>query len=368
VARNRYYAGAPSDHFDGVRFFNPGQAGTDRSLADMLRWKMGGGRARWPARVANAPAAKPSARVSRLTVTMVGHATVLIQLAGCNLLVDPVWSERASPLRWAGPKRVNDPGVAFADLPPIDAVLITHNHYDHFDITTLRRLWSTHRPRLIAPLGNDALLAKTIGASSIEAADWGDTIPLGDQVRVTLVAAHHWSARALGDRRMALWCGFVIQSPAGLVYNAGDTGYRDGGIFFDIARRFGAPDVAILPIGAYEPRWFMKDQHADPDEAVRIMMACEARQGLGVHWGTFQLTDEARIAPKEALAVALRRHEITPDRFLALEPGDVWSKPADIGRCMGGGAPKNELDTAGVRDSKSYAACCREERMCGASA
>jgi L-ascorbate metabolism protein UlaG (beta-lactamase superfamily) len=324
MTRNRYYAGAPSDHFDGERVFNPGQAGTDRNLAMLLRWRMGKDRSPWPERVATGPAAKPPTRVDRLTITMVGHATVLIQLAGYNLLVDPVWSARASPLRWAGPKRVNDPGIAFADLPPIDAVLITHNHYDHFDIATLRRLGSTHRPLFVAPLGNDALLAKIIAPDRIKTADWGETITIRDPIRVTLVPAHHWSARALGDRRMALWCGFVIQSSEGLIYNAGDTAYGDGRIFFDIARNFGPPDVAILPIGAYEPRWFMKNQHANPDEAVRIMMACEARQGLGVHWGTFQLTDETRLAPKEALTEALRRHQIVPDRFLALEPGNVW--------------------------------------------
>lgn len=326
MTRNRYYAGASSDHFDGVRFFNPGQPTTDRSLGALLRWRMGGGRSRWPSRVANAPAAKPPARVDGLRITMVGHATVLIQLAGYNLLVDPVWSERASPLRWAGPKRVNDPGVAFTDLPPIDAVLITHNHYDHLDMTTLRRLWSAHRPRFIAPLGHESLIARTIGTTKTETADWGGTISIGEDVRVVIVPAYHWSARVLGDRRMALWCGFVIQSPAGLVYNVGDTAYGDSRIFSDIRERFGAPDVAILPIGAYEPRWFMKEQHADPDEAVRIMMACGAQQGLGVHWGTFQLTNEARLVPKEALAAALSHHDIASDRFIALEPGDVWFK------------------------------------------
>ena len=325
MARNRYYAGAPTNHFDGVRFFNPRQADTDRSLAALLRWRTSGGRSPWPLRVENALAAKPAARVEGLTITMVGHATVLIQIAGSNLLVDPVWSERASPLRWVGPRRVNDPGIAFADLPPIDAVLITHNHYDHFDVATLCRLQSAHRPRFIAPLGNDVLLAKT-GASRIETADWGDTIAIDDQTRVIAVPAHHWSARSLGDRRMALWCGFVIQSPAGSVYNAGDTAYGDGCIFRNLSDRFGAPDAAILPIGAYEPRWFMKDQHANPDEAVRIMMACGARQGLGVHWGTFQLTDEPRLAPKNALTEALRQSEIEPDRFLAFEPGDIWCK------------------------------------------
>jgi L-ascorbate metabolism protein UlaG (beta-lactamase superfamily) len=326
VARNRYYAGPPSDHFDGVRFFNPGQAGTDRSPAALLRWRMGGGRARWPSQVANGPAAKPPERAGGLRITMVGHASVLIQTAGRNLLVDPVWSERASPLRWAGPKRVNAPGVAFADLPPIDAVLITHNHYDHLDLATLRRLWSAHRPRFIAPLGNEALIATAIGAGRTETADWGDTIAIGNDVRVTMVPAHHWSARGYGDRRMALWCGFVIQTPAGAVYNSGDTAYGDGRLFADIATRFGAPDAAILPIGAYEPRWFMKDQHADPDEAVRIMMACGAGQALGVHWGTFQLTNEPRLEPKEALAAALERHGIARARFLAFEPGDVWSR------------------------------------------
>lgn len=324
MARNRYYMGAPSDHFDGKRFFNTGQAGTDRSLKAMLRWKTAGQKARWPRNVANAPCAQPAPRVSGLAVTMIGHASVLIQAAGRNLLVDPVWSERASPVRWAGPRRVNAPGIAFADLPPIDAVLITHNHYDHFDIATLRRLRAAHAPRFVVPLGNDTLLARAIGTARIEAADWGDTVPLDEETRIALVPAHHWSARSLGDRRMALWCGFVIQSPSGLVYNAGDTAYGDGRIFRDLPKRFGAPDIAILPIGAYEPRWFMKDQHANPDEAVRIMMACEARQALGVHWGTFQLTDEPRLAPKEALGEALRQHGIAPERFLALEPGDVW--------------------------------------------
>ena len=329
MARNPYYAGASSDHFDGVRFFNPGQPSTDRSLGPLIRWRFGGGRSHWPNRVANAPAAKPAARVDGLRITMVGHASVLIQLAGTNLLVDPVWSERASPLRWAGPKRVNDPGVAFTDLPSIDAVLITHNHYDHLDMATLRRLSSAHRPRFIAPLGNAPLIAKAIGTGKIETTDWGGTISLYDNLRVTIVPAHHWSARVLGDRRMALWSGFVIQSAAGLVYNAGDTAYGDGCIFSNIRKAFGAPDVAILPIGAYEPRWFMKNQHADPDEAVRIMTACGAQQGLGVHWGTFQLTNEARLAPKQALAAALRHHDIAPDRFIAFEPGDVWSKIAD---------------------------------------
>jgi L-ascorbate metabolism protein UlaG (beta-lactamase superfamily) len=326
VARNRYYSGVPSDHFDGVRFFNPGQSSTDRSLGELLRWQFGGGRSPWPRRVPDKPAAKPASRIEGLAITMVGHATVLIQTAGLNLLVDPVWSERASPLCWVGPRRVNEPGVAFSDLPPIDAVLVTHNHYDHLDMTTLRRLWEAHHPRVITPLGNDWLIAQVVDRSKIETADWGDTIAMDRDVSVTIVPAHHWSARGPRDRRMALWGGFVIRSAAGLVYNVGDTGFGDGRIFSGVRERFGAPDVAVVPIGAYEPRWFMKDQHVNPDEAVRILTACGARQALGVHWGTFPLTNESRSAPQEALAEALRIHDIVPDRFLAFEPGDVWSR------------------------------------------
>jgi L-ascorbate metabolism protein UlaG (beta-lactamase superfamily) len=311
-----------------VRFFNPGQPSTDRSLGELLRWRVGTGRAHWERPVVNAKADKPPARFDGIRIAMVGHATVLIQVAGVNLLVDPVWSKRASPLSWAGPVRANEPGIAFTDLPPIDAVLITHNHYDHLDMPTLRRLSRAHRPRVFTPLGNEPLIARAVGPGHIDTADWGGAISIGDDIRVTIVPAYHWSARSMGDRRMALWSGFVIQSRAGLVYNVGDTAFGDGHIFARVGEHFGPPDVAVLPIGAYEPRGFMKDQHVNPDEAVQIMMACGARQGLGVHWGTFQLTNEARFAPKEALAEALGHHGIAPERFVALEPGDVWLKSA----------------------------------------
>ena len=247
-------------------------------------------------------------------VTMVGHASVLVQLAGVNVLIDPVWSERVSPVAWAGPRRVSAPGVRFEDLPPIDAVLVTHNHYDHMDAPTLRRLRAAHRPRVIAPLGNDRLIP-----GGAETADWGGVIDLG-AVRITLVPAHHWSARAIGDRRRALWCGFVLQSPAGTLYNVGDTGYGDGRIF-EAVRDF-APDVALIPIGAYEPRWFMRDQHVNPAEAVQIMRDCGARHALGTHWGVVQLTNEAREAPREALQA------LVPDAiFHAMEPGEEWVPP-----------------------------------------
>ncbi len=323
MSRNPYSRGPPSDHYDGLRFFNPGQRSTDRSLAELLRWQLGGGRARWPGSVAGRTTV-PAESVDGLRITMVGHASVLIQAHGRNLLVDPVWSERASPVSWAGPKRVTPPGIAFERLPPIDTVLLTHNHYDHMDVRTLAKLDATHRPRIVAALGNDAIIRRSLPGADIVALDWDGACDLGGDVAVTAVPANHWSARGRGDRRMALWCGFLIQTPYHLVYNVGDTGYGDCSIFRDLRTRYGAPDVAIIPIGAYEPRWFMADQHVDPEEAVQLLLDCGANQGLGVHWGTFQLTNESRDAPKEALAEALLARDVAPTRFIALEAGDVW--------------------------------------------
>ena len=326
MSKNRYHGGATSDHFDGTRFFNPGHPNTDKGWRDLLRWRFSRRGERWPV-AAEGRQVVPDARVEGLRITMVGHASLLIQMASRNLLVDPVWSQRASPVSWAGPRRVDAPGIAFEALPPIDAVLLTHNHYDHMDFATLRRLWARDRLHLVAPLGNDAIVARA-GAGIVTAThDWGDTVDLGGGIAARLTPAHHWSARSLRDRRRALWCGYAILSPAGVVYLSGDTGYGDGAIFREVGRLVPGIDVAVLPIGAYEPRWFMQTQHVDPGEAVRIMLDCGARQGLGVHWGTFPLADEGRSAPRTALAKALSERGIAADRFLALAPGDTWSGP-----------------------------------------
>ncbi len=323
---NRYYSGPATDHFDGARFFNPGHPSTDRSLLDLIRMRFGGNRVPWPAasREQAVREVVPARSVESLAVTLIGHASLLIQAAGRNLLVDPVWAERASPFQWAGPRRVNHPAVAFDSLPPIDAVLLTHSHYDHMDIPTLQRLWRRDRPRIVAPLGNDGVVTSTAPDIAVETLDWGQTLALDGGVALWLHPANHWSARSWTDPRMALWGGFVIKPPTGCIYVAGDTGYGDGQIFRDVRARYGAPDLAILPIGAYEPRWFMKDQHANPAEAVQIMLDCGAAQALGVHWGTFQLTDEPRLEPAQTLARELERRGLEAGRFLAMTPGDQW--------------------------------------------
>ncbi|MDE7548580.1 MBL fold metallo-hydrolase [Acetobacter fabarum] len=323
LTRNKYYAGPRTDHFDGTRFFNPGQPSTDRSLRDMWRWRRTSHRTPWPDSVPITTTV-PEKNVDALRITIVGHATVLIQGAGLNILTDPVWSERASPLRWVGPKRVSAPGIAFENLPPIDVLLISHNHYDHLDLATLKRLQVAHNPLMVMPLGNDHIIQKAIPQARIFAGDWYDQQIIAPALNIMLTPAHHWSARGILDRRMALWAGFWLNIRGQKLWFAGDTAYGDGVLFRALHARYGAPDVALIPIGAYEPRWFMTGQHVNPHEAVRIYKDIQAKQAIGIHWGTFQLTDEGFMAPEEALHVALLAENCSIERFKAASPGQVY--------------------------------------------
>lgn len=334
MPRNPYHSGPATDNFDGRRFFNPGHPDTDRSFREILRWKLKEKPSPWPAAV---PARQtvPDTRVAGLRVTTVGHATVLIQADGLNILTDPVWSERAGPFSFLGPRRVCAPGIAFDDLPPIDIVLLSHNHYDHMDLATLRRLHAAHRPQIITPLGNDAIVRQAVPGARLVAGDWWDEIPLPG-AEITFVPAQHWSARTGRDRRMALWSGFMVRTGAGLTYFAGDTAYGDGRIFRDMRQRLGRPDMALIPIGAYEPRWFMRAQHADAREAVQIMEDLEAAQAVGIHWGVFRLTDEGRDDPRTLLATALEDRRIPADRFQPGDPGSAYAgTPAEARSAAG---------------------------------
>lgn len=323
MPQNRYYTGPASDHFDG-RFFNIAPATDDKTFADIRRWRATSQRTPWPAQVPVQPA-RPDARVAGTRATLVGHATVLIQTAGLNLLTDPVWSDRCSPVSFAGPKRVAEPGVRFDDLPPIDAVLLSHNHYDHLDMATLRRLVRRDDPLIVTPLGNDTIVRRGIPKARCVTGDWWDRHALAPDVAVTFVPAQHWSARGVRDRRMALWCGFHLQSGQTTVYFAGDTGFGDGSLFDTIHARLGAPDLALLPIGAYDPRWFMRDQHTDPAETVRIAQMIDARLAVAIHWGVFPLSDEGRDEPVRDLIHALAEAGMRRDRFRHDEPGTVFN-------------------------------------------
>jgi L-ascorbate metabolism protein UlaG (beta-lactamase superfamily) len=326
ASRMKIYDGPVSDHFDGTQFFDPDGV-PPRSLGEVLRWQFGGDRQRaaWPEWAPSPYTDTPPPHVSgdKVRLSFVGHASWLIQTSGLNILIDPVWSMRVSPVSFAGPKRHNDPGIAFDALPPIDVVLVSHGHYDHLDLATLSRLSAKFAPRVITPLGNDITMRSADAAIKAEAFDWHDRVELGGGIAVTLVPTRHWTARGLFDRNKALWASFVLETPAGKIYVVCDSGYGEGKHFRRVAEKHGPLRLAILPIGAYEPRWFMKDQHMNPDDAVKALADCGAQQALANHHGTFQLTDEAIDAPVTALGEALDEAKVAREKFVALKPGQV---------------------------------------------
>src|SRR5471030_1275140 len=267
IYRMKTYAGPVSDHFDGTHFFDP-DGSPPKSLGEVLRWQFGGDRQQqlWPEWAPSPYADTPPQRVAgdKVRLSFAGHASWLIQTSGLNILIDPVWSDRASPFTFAGPKRHNAPGIAFDALPPIDTVLVSHGHYDHLDIATLSRLAAKFSPRVITPLGNDGTMRGADSTIRAETFDWYDRVELGNGVAVTLVPARHWSARGLFDRNKSLWASFVLETPAGKIYIVCDSGYGDGKHFRNVRDRYEVLRLAILPIGAYGPRWFMQDQHMNP--------------------------------------------------------------------------------------------------------
>ena len=321
------YRGPVSDHFDGERFINQDPI-EHRSFTEFMRWMWNREAGDWREWTPAPPGPPPPGKVGRgrLRVTFVNHATVLVQMDGLNILTDPIWSERASPVAWIGPRRVRPPGIRFEDLPPIDVVILSHNHYDHFDTPTLRRLERAHRPLFVTGLGNGALLeGLDIDAGRIRELDWWQDTPLSAELRLHSVPAQHFSARGLWDRDVTLWTGYVLQGPAGVIYFAGDTGF--GRHFAQIRKRFGPPRLAILPIGAYKPAWFMARVHTSPAEAVLAHDILGARASLPIHYGTFRLADDGQNEPLEALEKALDEHGEPRPQFLILKFGEGRDVP-----------------------------------------
>jgi L-ascorbate metabolism protein UlaG (beta-lactamase superfamily) len=305
-----------SDHFDGRRFVNPTPpllqpfSAVPRMLLER--------RSRWPAQIDQSLRQPPALDGAAAVVTFIGHSTFLIQTAAGNLLTDPMYSQRAGPFNIAGPKRVRQPAVAFDHLPPISTVLLSHNHYDHCDLATLARLARRDDPRVVTPLGNGALL-RSAGIRHVEELDWWDEAKTA-AFPITVTPAHHFSARTPFDRNRALWGGFSFVIGGKRIYFAGDTAYAP--LFRDVRARLGAIDLALLPIGAYEPRWFMRAVHMNPAEAVQAHLDLGAPDTIAMHFGTFQLTNEAIDEPLRALDEARRSNNITANRFRALEFGD----------------------------------------------
>jgi L-ascorbate metabolism protein UlaG (beta-lactamase superfamily) len=301
-----------SKHFDGKRFFNP-DAPQARGFLDLLRWKFTTRPEPSPVFVDDVKPSKPPASVdgNQLRVTLINHSTLLLQHRGSNILTDPIWSERTSPFTWAGPRRRRNPGVRWEDLPRIDTVLLSHNHYDHLDLATLRRL-AGRECQFVVPIGVGRLL-RSQNLGLVHELDWGDSLPLSETTFHS-VPALHFSARGILDRNRTLWCGYILEAANRMVYFAGDTAFGDH--FARIRERFGPPDLALLPIGAYLPRWFMSAVHMDPEDAVRAHQILGARTSVAIHHGTFQLADDGLDTAKHRL------RECHPgDSFMVLDNG-----------------------------------------------
>ena len=309
------HEGAPAFpiHFDGKRFFNP-DGSQVRGFLDVLRWKLSSRPEPSPRFVSDVEPSQPPSRVegAQLRVTLINHSTLLLQQSDLHILTDPMWSERASPLASIGPRRRRKPGVRWEDLPRVDLVLLSHNHYDHLDLASLRRLAERGESRFVVPTGVARLLrSRNIGP--VDELDWGESLALGGTV-IHSVPALHFSGRGIFDRNRTSWCGYVIETADRIVYFAGDTAF--GRHFALIRERFGAPRLALLPIGAYEPRWFMSPVHMGPDEAVRAHEILGAKTSIAIHHGTFQLGDEGIDTPKERLRACA-----PGDSFLVLNNG-----------------------------------------------
>lgn len=311
-----------SDHYDGKVFFNPtlpknGLPGFLKALYMFYKTPM----AIWPAYVQNQ--AKPQLdkllNSHEVAITFVNHATFLIQFSGFTILTDPVWSKRVSPFSSVGPKRVREPGINFSDLPKIDLILISHNHYDHLDLETLKKLREKGDSKVIVALGDKALVQK-VGFTDVTELDWWDTVNLGE-IDITFAPTQHFSSRSLFDKCKSLWGSFVIKHQQASLYFGGDAGYSSH--YQEIAKRLGPIDLALIGIGAYQPQWFMKPVHMSPEEAVKAHLDLQAKQSIGMHFGTFKLSAEAIDKPVEDLNLALQKYKLSTDDFFILDQGQT---------------------------------------------
>lgn len=314
------YRGPVSDHFDGKRFINPGRVKA-KGMIEVLKWMLERKRGPWHETHDENYGRHPLGHFKGgIRVTFINHATFLIQVDGVNILTDPVWSKRVSPVKWIGPKRMSPPGIRFADLPRIHLVLLTHNHYDHLDIETMRMVFTAHHPRIIAPLGLKRFLDQHY-IRGCEEIDWWQELPVNELV-IQSLPAQHFSGRGLLDRDATLWCGYSIKSNEGSIYFAGDTGYN-GDTFREIGARSGPFKVSMVPIGAYKPEWFMAPIHVSPEDAVRIHLDVKSQNSIAMHFGTFPLADDGESEPADDLHLALKKFGLGREEFTILKPGDV---------------------------------------------
>lgn len=315
------YKGQVSAHFNGKTFINP-EGVKAKGLGDVLKWMINRKRGEWKEDKTESYGKRPIEREKTgIRVTFINHSTFLIQVDGLNILTDPIWSHRTSPFSWAGPRRMRLPGIKFEDIPRIHAVILSHNHYDHLDIPTMRTIFGAHHPQIITPLGVKQYLDGE-GISGASDLDWWQERKLSDTVTIQAVPAQHFSGRGMLDRDATLWCGYLLKTSRGNIYFAGDTGYNNN-TFKEIGERAGKIKVALIPIGAYKPAWFMSPIHVSPEEAVKIHMDVKAMKSIGMHFGTFPLADEGYEDPVRDLKLALTKYNLSEESFVALKEGEV---------------------------------------------
>lgn len=310
------YKGPPSDNFQDGKFFTPGGAKA-KSVTDLVKWLVSREKGSWHLS-SNPSNPLPDRRPGSHRVTFINHSTFLIEGENICLITDPVFSDRASPLSWAGPKRMRQPGLAFNGLPKVDMVLLSHNHYDHLDIVSCLALKQQFDPLFIVPLGVKEYLSKE-GITQIYELDWQQFYAM-PEIQITSVPAQHFSGRGLLDRDRSLWCGYIIEYPAKKFYFAGDTGYHPT-LFKEIGSTHGPFDLSLIPIGAHKPQWFMSPVHCSPAEAVLIHQETRSSLSIGMHFGTFPLADEGQDEPVSELKTALHVSGIDPAAFICLQEG-----------------------------------------------
>lgn len=314
------YKGPDSDHFKDGRFVNPGGVQV-KGFKEVFKFLRSRDPQPWQQNYETYQRTEPidDYNGKGLRFYFVNHSTFLLQMGGLNILTDPIWSERCSPVSWSGPKRLRPPGVAMEALPRIDLILQTHNHYDHLDVASLKKINAMHNPAVATTLGVGNFL-QSRGLENITEMDWNQSRQVGN-LRITVLPAIHFSGRGTFDRNKSLWCGFMLETSDFRCYYSGDTGYGDGAIFREIGSRFPEIDLSFIPIGAYMPRWFMSPIHISPVEAVQLHQDVNSRQSVAMHFGTFPLADEGPGQAERELAESLEKSGIPQEEFIAPAEG-----------------------------------------------
>lgn len=295
---------------------------SNKSLGAFLKMRMNAEYAKWPKWVESIPGPAPAKRVEgdNIVYILINHSTVLIQAGGFNILTDPIYSKRCSPVTFAGPQRVRNPGITFEDLPKIDVIIISHNHYDHLDLPTINKIVSRDNPKLFMGLGVSKSMASK---KKVFEMDWWQRIEVANNFTLTFVPVQHFSGRGLFDRNKTLWGGYVLEIAGNKIYFGGDSGYADH--YKQTYEKFGAMDLSFLPIGAYAPRDFMAYAHMDPKQSVQAHRDLRSKKSIGMHYGTFQLTAEAIDEPAELLRKEAKIAGLSPEEFTTIEFGKAFN-------------------------------------------